>query len=375
MSVSHHFPNCNFFKSNNTNNTTTLCAATMTTFKSPPPPDPQDNDEDALTEASTVVGCEEDHFHDSIEFRGQKKSSSHQPRPSSSLQRIHWLTVHAGSRMSVAALCKGGVRADGCHSTLYSEGEEGPVMITYIHLTARCRQTQIHQFIARTFGPAVVTRVVEAVSDRSLIETPEFQLLARHVIEENRNLVYDGKVLGLMSKYARCKKVSPLHPLAITTASAAGVTTTTTSSRKQSALLLELENAELRQRIASLERGCLGMEDRLRAAYTEKLRLETEMGALRQALSEANNALCGHESELKRLRIENSEFRRLGAGEKETRRLNRELLTLRDHLDDKARDCKVLEMMLRIAREDNAKLESIAAMAPRLGDFQRLLGQ
>ena len=49
---------------------------------------------------------------------------------------------------------------------------------------------------------------------------------------------------------------------------------------------------------------------------------------------------------------------------KEVRRLNRELLALQDHLDAKSRDCKVLEMTLRIAREDNARLERAMGSAP-----------
>jgi len=270
---------------------------------------------------------------------------------SQSLQRIHWLTVHSGPRMTVAALCQGGVRADGCHSTF--DGERG-LVITYIHLAARCRRTQISRFIEQAFGSAGLTRVVEAVCDKSLIETPEFQLLVRHFVEHDNGLVCDGGGMGLLSRFNRpCRKQ---------------VNSSSSSTKKQSVAapqFLELENAELRQRIASLERDRLGMEDRLRAAYTEKLKAETEMGSMRQALFKANHSLCGYESELKRLRIENSEFRRLGVREKEARRLNRELITLQSSLEDKTKDCRMLEMMLCIAREDNDKLERIAAMAPR----------
>ncbi len=55
------------------------------------------------------------------------------------------------------------------------------------------------------------------------------------------------------------------------------------------------------------------------------------------------------ESELKRLRIEHIEFRRLGDTDKEVRRLNRELVTLKDNLDAKSHYCKALEIMLLIA--------------------------
>jgi len=353
----------------------------------------------AASTTTTTTGCKEEeeifheelpafsnyhHHHPSTTTTTTTLSSS----SSSSLQRIHWLTVHTTTtttattttatvagppppppRITVAALCQGGIRADGCHSTL--DGERG-LVITYIHLAARCRRTQISRFLEKAFGTAAaatatttttttttagpVTRVIEAVCDKSLIETPEFQLLARHFVEHDNGLVCDGGGMGLLSRFNRCWKELNNNNNNFSSLS---------SAKKQPALLLELENAELRQRIASLERDRLGMEDRLHAAYSEKLRAENGMGSMRQALFKANHSLCGYESELKRLRIENSEFRRLGVREKEARRLNRELLTLQGNLEDKTKDCRMLEMMLCIAREDNDKLERMAAMAPR----------
>jgi hypothetical protein len=57
--------------------------------------------------------------------------------------------------------------------------------------------------------------------------------------------------------------------------------------------------------------------------------------------------------------------------EKEVRRLNRELMTLQDRFEEKARDCTVLEMTLCIARKDNAKLQDEAAKAPRPSNYMR----
>ena len=98
------------------------------------------------------------------------------------------------------------------------------------------------------------------------------------------------------------------------------------------------------------------------------------MGSLRReilSLSKTDDdERMERESELKRLRIENFEFRRLGATEKEVRRLNRELMTLQDNFDAKSNDCKAMEIMLRIAGEDFARLDKAAAMAPRPSNYR-----
>lgn len=295
------------------------------------------DDEDALTEASTVVGCCED-----IPEYDAPLSTAVSGRQ---LQRIHWITVHSGShRMTVAGLCGGGVRADGCHSTLDEYGN----IVTYIHLSARCRQAVLSKYMEKTFR-SESARVLEAVGELSLIATPEFQLLARHLTDQNLHFVSDGSVLGFLSKFARHKARAP----------------STLVREHPPATPLELENASLRQRVAVLEQDRLSMEERLVVALRDRARAEDEIGVLRRALSKAGNARAGCESELKRLRIENAEFRRLGAEEKEVRRLNRQLLSLQEDLSAKSRDCKALELILRYAREDNARLESLAAMAPR----------
>jgi hypothetical protein len=270
------------------------------------------DDDDALTEASTVVGCDRD-IGDSSQQR--------------SLQRVHWLVVHSGPcRLSVAALCC--LAADGCHSTVDDSGS----LVSYIHLSSRCRQTTLSKLLLNQ-GAA---RIIDSANERTLISTPEFLLLVRHIQENDPRLVLDGEGFGLLSKHVG-KKPSRL----------------------------ELENAELRQRVACMERERVLMEQRLRDALQDRSRMEDEMGSMRLALSNAD----GERSELKRLRIENTEFRRLGAEEKEVRRLNRELLTLGDDLQAKSQDCRVLEAMLRVAREDNAKLREIASHAPRPSNY------
>ena len=288
----------------------------MASFK---PPLDMDN-EDTLTEASTVVGCDSDITNSPFDL------------PSSS-QRVHWLIVHGQIRITRTSLLEAGIRADGCHSTVGDDGR----LITYIHLSARCRQSVISKHLTKVFDDDY--RVVEAANDKSMANTLEFQFLARHMGERHVDFVTDGSALGLLSRFAKscCSVPAPRKP-----------------SR------LELENAELRQRIACMEQDWMRMEQRLSAAHQERLRIEDEMDFLRQALSKADDDRI----ELKRLRIENTEFRRLGADVKEVRRLNRELLTLQDHLDAKSRDCKVLEMTLRIAREDNARLERAMGSAP-----------
>ena len=256
----------------------------------------------------------------------------------STTQKIHWLTLHRGARLTLDSVYVHGVHADGCHSTL---GDDG-VVITYIHLSMRCRQNAI----AKCLAAHQSARVVDASTEKVLAATAEFQTLVRHLNGQNKHVISDGVVFGLLSKHCR------QHP-----------TATKPPSR------LEYENEKLRARIATMEKGFLDLEQRLRTALTDCVKAEDEIGLLRNALSVADGE---RESELKRLRIENSEFKRLGAQEKEVRRLNRELMTLQDRHEEKVRDCKVLEMTLRIAREDNAKLQAEAALAPRPCNYLKM---
>ena len=284
------------------------------------------DDEDALTEASTVVGSDE--------LVEQMPSTAYK-----NLQRVHWLTVHSGPRITINSLCAAGILADGCHSVVYPG-----TVVTYLHLSSRCRQPALAKFLHRMPGCSSA-RIVDALNDKTLVCTSEFRDLVKHL--GTSAFTSEGAALGLLSKY--------LKPTAMT---------------KQSSKLAD-ENSELRQRVAAMERGSLVLEQRLRAALCDCTKAEDEIGQLRSALANADGPRVERESELKRLRIENTEFRRLGAEEKEVRRLNRELLTLQDRLEERSRDCKVLEMTLRIAREDNAKLHNIAAMAPRPSNYLR----
>jgi chromosome segregation ATPase len=175
------------------------------------------------------------------------------------------------------------------------------------------------------------------------VYTPEFLDFVKLLRRGSFSL--DGIGLGLLSK----------HLKQATTA-------------KQSSQRVD-ENTELRQRIAAMEKDYIVMEQRLQTAQRDCKKAEGEIGLTRSALSEAEDERSERESELKRLRIETSEFRRLGAEEKEVRRLNRELMTLQDRFEEKARDCTVLEMTLCIARKDNAKLQDEAAKAPRPSNY------
>jgi hypothetical protein len=257
------------------------------------------------------------------------------------LQRANWLVVHNGSRISISSLINAGMRADGCHSTL---GDDG-VVITYIHMTARCRQTSVSKFMDLQFGSSSVKSIKE-VDDQSA----EFQLLARHLQEKHVSFISDGIYFCILSKAVK-----------------SAVSTATSRNPVNS----ELENAKLRQRLFTMERERMEMENNLRAALEDCVRVKGEMGSLHQQLSRTRSERMECESELKRLRIENTEFRRLGATDKEVRRLNRELMTLKDDLDAKSHDCKALEIMLRIAGEDCAKLNRAAAMAPRPSNYMR----
>ena len=275
------------------------------------------DEEDALTEASTIVGSDE---------LIEQMSSAYK-----NLQRVHWLTMHSGPIITINSLHVAGIFADGCHSVVCETG----CVISYMHLSTRCRQHALAKFFRQMPG-CTSARIVEALNDKTLVCTSEFLDLVKHL--GNGAFRSEGAALGLLSRHLK-----------------------QTNTTKQSAKLTD-ENAELRQRIAAMER-----EQRLR----DCTKMEGEIGQLRSALSKADDQRVERESELKRLRIENIEFRRLGAEEKEVRRLNREIMTLQDRLEDKSRDCKVLEMTLRIAGEDNAKLQNIAGMAPRPSNYLR----
>lgn len=96
-----------------------------------------------------------------------------------------------------------------------------------------------------------------------------------------------------------------------------------------------------------------------------------EIHFLRRRLQDANDALWDSLCELRRLRIENYELKRLGSLEKELRRVNRALKTSESRLKDRDQDCKVLSAVLCIARADNAKLNAEAAMAARPWNYMR----
>jgi len=277
------------------------------------------DNEDALTEASTVVGSDETTENTLYE----------------NLQSVHWLTVHCGPPITLSSLRAAGIHADGCHAAASEQGW----LITYIHLSGRCKQPALAKFLKHLPG-CTSARVVDALNDKTLVCSPEFLELVR--LLRRGSFSSDGTALGLLSKHLK------------------QATTAKQSSKRAD------ENTELRQRIAAMEKDYVVMEQRLQTAQRDCKKAEGEIGLTRSALSEAED-----ERELKRLRIENSEFRRLGAEEKEVRRLNRELMTLQDRFEEKARDCTVLEMTLCIARKDNAKLQDEAAKAPRPSNYMR----
>ena len=276
------------------------------------------------------------------------------------LQRANWLIVHSGiSRISIDSLSNAGMCADGCHSTLSDD-----VIITYIHMKTRCRQTSISKFMVNQFGQSAV-KMIRELSDKSLTDgvQTEFQLLIRHIQERRGSFVSDGENLGILSKLAKpaagCVLLSSIKA---------------NDAPPPPPKNMQLENDKLRQRILIMEQDHVEMERRLRVALDDCTTVKAEMGSLRRkilSLSKTDDdERMERESELKRLRIENFEFRRLGATEKEVRRLNRELMTLQDNFDSKSNDCKAMEIMLRIAGEDFARLDKAAAMAPRPSNYR-----
>ena len=289
------------------------------------------DNEDALTEASTAVGSDE-----TTENTLYKN-----------LQRVQWLTVHCGPPITLSSLHKAGIHADGC----YAAASEPGWLITYIHLSTKCRQPALAKFLQGLPG-CTSARVVDALNDRTLMCTPEFLDLVK--LLGRGSFSSEGDASGLLSKHLK------------------------QATRAKHAD----ENTELRQRIAAMEKDYIAriaamekdhvvMEQRLQTAQRDCVKAEGEIVLTRSALSKAEDERSERESELKRLRIENTEFKRLGAEEKEVRRLNRELMTLQDRFEEKARDCTVLEATLRIAREDNAKLQDEAAKAPRPSNYMR----
>ena len=254
------------------------------------------------------------------------------PEPSSTTShRVHWLTVHRGERLTLDSLHDNGVHAYGCLSTL---GDDGAV-ITYIYLSKRCRQTAI----ARCLSTHESARIVDAPNETVLADTMEFQTLVLHLNEQNTHVFSDGVEFGYLSK---------LHQHA-------------TKPPSQ----LEDENEKLRARLAAMEKDYFDMEQRLRIALPKREKAQEMVRVLRGKLSTANIVREKEEAEIKRLHIENTEFRRSAAEKKGVKKLMKELMTLQDQHQEKVRESKDLEMDLCIVREDNAKLQAEAAMAPR----------
>ena len=96
----------------------------------------------------------------------------------STTQRIHGLTVHRGARLTLDSVYAHGVHADGCHSTL---GDDGAV-ITYIHLSSRCRQNAV----AKRLAAHQSARVVDASTEKVLAATAEFRTLVQHLNGQNK---------------------------------------------------------------------------------------------------------------------------------------------------------------------------------------------
>ena len=240
------------------------------------------------------------------------------PKPKSpSTKRVHWLTVHRGERLTIAYLRDNDVFADGCHSTL---GDDGNV-ITYIHLPKKCRQNAIDKCLP-THESA---RIVDAATEKAIQASGEFQTLVQHLDGQNMHVVSDGVEFALLSKRLPSATMPPSQ--------------------------LEDENKKLRHEAMELRDALFIANSDLEEQESELKRLRVENTEFRRPGAEEQ------ESELKRLRIENIEFKRLGAETKEVRRLNRELMTLKDRLEEKVLDCKAFEMTLKMAREDNEKLE------------------
>ena len=178
-----------------------------------------------IMEAESVVGSDE--------------AVERMPSPAyKNLQRVHWLAVHSGHRITINGLYTAGILADGCHSVVCS----GNVVVTYMHLSTRCRQHALAKFFRHMPG-CTSARIVEAINDKTLVCTSEFLDLVKHLW--NGTFTSEGAALGLLSKH--------LKP----------PTTTTQQSLTRK---LTAENSELHRRIAAMQWDSLVMEQRLQAA-------------------------------------------------------------------------------------------------------------
>ena len=173
-------------------------------------------------------------------MEAESEAVERMPSPAyKNLQRVHWLAVHSGHRITINGLYTAGILADGCHSVVCS----GNVVVTYMHLSTRCRQHALAKFFRHMPG-CTSARIVEAINDKTLVCTSEFLDLVKHL--GNGTFTSEGAALGLLSKHLK-------QP------------TTTT----QKILKLAAENSELHRRIAAMHGAALVMEQRLQAAQRD----------------------------------------------------------------------------------------------------------
>ena len=188
------------------------------------------------------------------------------------LQRVHWLTVHCGPHITLSSLQKAGIRADGCHAAACERGG----VITYIHLSERCRQPALANFLQHMPG-CTSARVVNTVNDKTLVCTQEFLDLVR--LLGHGCVTSDGDKQGLLSRYM--KKTTTAKPSKLADQNA---------MQLQHIVALERDNVKLRQQNAAMERDLGGriLEQRQQISALnidlfkerqEKAALEERLGA------------------------------------------------------------------------------------------------
>jgi hypothetical protein len=207
------------------------------------PADPQPTEQYSSAFLANAVGSDETTentpYKDLLSGSDETTENTHYK----DLLSLHWLTVHCGPRITLSSLRAAEIQADGCHTAASERGW----LITYIHLSSRCRQHALAKFLQNLPG-CTSTRVVDALNSKTLVCTPEFldfvKLLRRGSFSS------EGARLGLLSKHLKPAAMEHVY-----------------------------ENTKLRLRIAAMEKDRVVMDQRLQAAQRDWARSDAAFSA------------------------------------------------------------------------------------------------
>jgi len=196
------------------------------------------------------------------------------------LQRVHWLTVHCGPHIALSSLQAAGIHADGCHAAACERGG----VITYIHLSTRCRQPALASFLQRMPG-CTSARVVDTLNDKTLVCTQEFLDLVR--LLGHGCVTSDGAAQGLLSRYM---KPTGKKPFSSTLADQ-------NAMLRQHIAALERDHVKLHQRIAAIERDrggrILELRQQISAMEIDRFKLRQHIAALEERLQRDGEPSAG----------------------------------------------------------------------------------